>query len=119
MFSFKSVGHFLASVAHDVKVGVTFLQNHEAQINSGLQTAAAIVSVADPALAPIATTIERAGEAALGEVLAVVSKLSDAEAAHGASISLDAAAIAEFKQLLVDIEKLKPGTTATAAAMAR
>jgi hypothetical protein len=115
MFSFKSAGHFLASVAHDIKVGVTFLQNHEKQIDTGLQTAAAITGLLDPALAPIASTIERAGEAALGEVLAVVAKLTDAEAAQGTNIPLDAAAIAEFKQLISDIEKLKPGTVATAA----
>lgn len=118
MFTFKSVGHFFASVAHDIKVGVTFLQNHQQQINADLQTGAAIVSIADPALAPIATTIERAGEAALGEVLAVVSKLTDAEADAGTSIPLDAAAIAEFKTLIVDIEKLKPGTVTSAAAIA-
>ena len=108
MFSFKSLGHFFASAAHDIKVGVTFLQAHQPQIDSALETGAAVVSIADPALAPLATQIERAGEAALGEVFAVVSKLNDAEAAHGVSISLDSAAIAEFKNLLALITQLKP-----------
>lgn len=115
MFSFKSLGHFFASVAHDVKVGVTFLDNHQKQIDTGLEATAAVVSVADPALAPIATEIERAGEAALGEVFAVVSKVDAAEAAKGVSVTLDAVAVAEFKTLLADIEKLKPGSTVAPA----
>lgn len=117
MFSFQSVGHFFASVAHDIKTVGSFLQSHQQQIDTTLQTGAAVVSLLDPALAPLATTIERAGEAALGEVLSAVSKLSDAEAAHGVNISLDAAAITEFKKLLADIEKLKPGMMASAAAI--
>lgn len=108
MFSFKSLGHFFASAAHDIKVGVTFLQNHQTQIDGVLQTGAAVVSIADPAFAPLATEIERAGEAALGEIFAVVSKISDAEAAHGVNISLDAAAIAEFKALFAAISQIKP-----------
>jgi hypothetical protein len=115
MFSFKSLGHFFASAAHDIKVGVTFLTTHQQQINAVGETVAAVVGVADPALAPLATSIERAGEAALGEVLAVVSKLDDAAAAKGASVSLDAAAVAEFKALIASIEKLKPGATVAPA----
>jgi hypothetical protein len=117
VFSFKSVGHFFASVTHDVKVGLTFLANHQAQIDTGLATGAALLSTADPALAPIASQIERASEAALGEVLAAVSKVTDAAGAGGVSVSLDTAAVAEFKQLIAAIEKLKPGTVATAAAL--
>ena len=86
MFSFASPGHFFASVSHDIKVGVTFLQNHQAQIDSTLQVGANVVSALDPALAPLAQVIDRAGEAALGEILAVVSKASDAEAARASTL---------------------------------
>ena len=116
-FNFKSVGHFFASAAHDAKVIATFLQVHQPQINKVAETGAAVISIADPALAPLATVIERAAEAALGEVLAVVSKLTDAEAAKGANVALDAAAIAEFKTLLASMEKLNPGTLAAATAV--
>jgi hypothetical protein len=111
MFSFASPGHFFASLSHDIKVGVTFLQNHQAQIDSTLQVGANVVSALDPALAPLAQVIERAGEAALGEILAVVSKASDAEAAKGIDITLNQAVVQEFKNLLLCFEKIKPGST--------
>jgi hypothetical protein len=111
MFSFASPGHFFASLSHDIKVGVTFLQNHQAQIDSTLQVGANVVSALDPALAPLAQVIERAGEAALGEILAGVSKASDAEAAKGIDITLNQAVVQEFKNLLLCFEKIKPGST--------
>lgn len=117
MFSFQSLDHFFASAAHDVKVGLTFISNHQTQINNVLGTATAVVSLTDPALAPIATQIDRAAEAALGEVLAVVSKLDEAAAQKGVSITLDAAAVAEFKNLLALIESLKPGATKPPASL--
>ena len=111
MFSFASPGHFFASLSHDIKVGVTFLQNHQAQIDSTLQVGANVVSALDPALAPVAQAIERAGEAALGEVLAAISKASDAEATRGIDITLNQAVVQEFKNLLLSFEKIKPGST--------
>jgi hypothetical protein len=111
MFSFASPGHFFASLSHDIKVGVTFLQNHQAQIDSTLQVGANVIGALDPALAPLAQVIERAGEAALGEVLAVISKASDAEAAKGIDITLNQAVVQEFKNLLLSFEKIKPGST--------
>lgn len=111
MFNFKSVGHFLASAVHDTKV---FLAGHQAQIDGALRTGATIISVADPALAPLAIAIERASEAALGSVLAAVSTGDAAVAAKGLNLELDAATINEFKDLLAAIEKAKPGIVATA-----
>lgn len=111
MFLFKTLGHFFASLAHDVRVGITWLSNHQKQIDTVVETAGTIVSAIDPALAPIATEIERAGEAVLGEVFAVVSKIDAAAADKGISIELDSAAVAEFKTLLAKIEALKPGST--------
>lgn len=111
MFMFKTLGHFFASLAHDVTVGIQFLGKHEKQIDTVMQAGATIASAIDPALAPIATEIERAGEAVLGEVFAVVSKVDAAAEAKGVSITLDKAAVAEFKVLLQKIEALKPGST--------
>lgn len=108
MFTFKSVGHFLASAAHDMKVGVQWLTTHQQQINAIGETAATVVGVVAPQYAPIATAIERAGEAALGEVLAVIDRLDEAAAAKGASVTLDAAAVAEFRALLAKMKALNP-----------
>jgi hypothetical protein len=84
---------------------------------SALRAGATVISAIDPTLAPLASQIERASEAALGEVLAVVSKASDATAAQGLNLQLDQATVAEFKALIAAIEKIKPGTVATAAAL--
>ena len=117
MFAFRSLGHFFAAAAHDAKACVSFVSSHQAQIDRGLETAAVAVSALDPALAPLAATIERAGEAVLGEVLAVVSKLEAAGEAKGVDVALDASVVAELKALLAAIEKLKPGSTKPAAGL--
>jgi hypothetical protein len=114
MFSFKSVGHFFASAVHDSKV---WLSGHQSQIDAGLRAGATVISAVDPALAPLAMQLERASEAALGQVLAVVSTVSDASAAQGLNLQLDQSAIAEFKALIAAIEKIKPGTVATAESL--
>lgn len=117
MFGLRSAGHFFALLAHDFRVGAKFLVAHEAQIDKVLETGAAIASVVDPAIAPLAITIERAAEAALGEVLAAVAKISEAEAQHGANVALDVAAVQAFKDLLKQIEHLKPGATVIPAGL--
>src|SRR3982750_4592579 len=103
MFTFKSAAHFLASAVHDTKV---WLAGHQAQIDGTLRAGAIAISVADPALAPLALAIDRAAEAALGSVLAAVSAgdatvqaTSAAGSAQGLNIQLDVAAIEEFKKL--------------------
>jgi hypothetical protein len=116
-FSVKTVGHFFAVAAHDVKVGVQFLVSHESQIDKGLQVGAAVVSLVDPALAGIATAIDRAGEAALGEVLGTVDKLTADQAKDGWTVTFSADAYADFKALLANIEALKPGSTVVPASL--
>jgi hypothetical protein len=116
-FSLKTVGHFFAVAAHDVKVGVQFLVSHESQIDKGLQVGAAVVSLVDPALAGIATAIDRAGEAALGEVLGTVDKLTADQAKDGWTVTFSADAYADFKALLANIEALKPGSTVVPASL--
>lgn len=116
-FTLKSVGHAFATVVHDVSVAVDFLIKHQGQINQNIAAGVAVVSFIDPAVAPLATTIARAGESLLGEALAVAHKLSDAEAQKGINVQLDYAAYQELKALLASIEKLSPGAVATAAAI--
>jgi hypothetical protein len=106
MFSFHSLGHFFGTVAHDIAVGAKFLQAHESQVDKGLELGAAVVTAADPALAPVATGIARAGEALVGEALAVISKL-DAAASHPVTIELSVDAVNEFKKLYADIKSVK------------
>lgn len=108
MFNFKSVGHFFASVVHDLKVGAQYLEAHEAQINAAVATGVAVISLADPALAPLAVVISRAEEALLGDFLAVIEKAGDAGHADGLNLKLDADTVAAGKKLLSDIKKLKP-----------
>ena len=111
MFALRSAGHFFAGLGHDIKAAATWLGHNEGQIEKDLEKGAVIVSALDPKLAPMAKQIDRAGEYVLGEALAVAAKLSDAEAAHGASLTLDQAVIGELKDLLKGIAALKPGAT--------
>lgn len=117
MFSFKSIAHFLASAVHDVKVGAQFLTAHQAQINQVVEVGATVASIAVPAAAPEIQILSRAGEAALGQILAVIAKTDEAAQANGLDVHLDAAAIVEFKALLPVLEKLKPGSTAIPAGL--
>jgi signal transduction histidine kinase len=112
-FSITSIGHFFAIAVHDLKTGLTFLVAHE----STVETAVSVASLIDPALAPLATTIERAGEALLGDALATVSALDAATAAKGANLTLDAQTITDLKQLLADIQKVKPAAAAVPAGL--
>jgi signal transduction histidine kinase len=112
-FKIASIGHFFAIVVHDVKTALTFVIAHESQAETAINVAAAL----DPALAPLASTIERAGEALLGDALAVVSKLDDATAAKGANLTLDAATITDLKQLLADLQKAKPSAATVPAGL--
>jgi hypothetical protein len=113
-FKIASIGHFFAIAVHDVKTALTFVVAHKSQIETAT---AGVVSLIDPALAPLATTIERAGEGLLGDALAVVSTLDDATAAKGANLTLDAATIADLKQLLADIQKVQPAAAAVPAGL--
>lgn len=122
MFSFKSLGHFFASVVHDIKVGADattqFLTKNEAAIDKDAETAATVIAAADPALAPVVTSIERAGEALLGEALAAVNAV-DAAANSPATITLDVAAVQEIKALGADITKLKGAAAVPPAALTK
>ena len=110
MFSFKSVPHFFASLVHDVRVGAAAVEAHSAQIqkvaSEAGEAAVAVISVADPVLAPLASSIERAGESLLGEALAAVSKVDAAEKSP-LTITLDVDAAQELKTLFSDIKAAK------------
>lgn len=119
MFSFKSAGHFFATVVHDIKTGIdattAFLTAHESQIEQAGAVATSIISAADPALAPLATSIERAGEALLGEALAAVSALSTATT-QPLNITLDVDAVTELKTLFGQIKTIKGAAAVTVPA---
>ena len=107
-FKISSVGHFFAICVHDVKVGLTFLVAHQAQAETVVNVATAAL---DPALLPIETTLERAGEGLLGDALALVDSLDEATAAKGTSLPLDKQTIADLKLLLADIRKVHPAAS--------
>jgi hypothetical protein len=119
MFAIKSVGHFFARLVHDVRVGEAAVVSHEAQIRKVAaeagEAAVAVISVVDPVLAPLASSIERAGEDLLGEALAATSKV-DAAVKAPLTITLDVEAAEELKQLLADIKAAKGAAAVTAPA---
>ena len=107
MISFKSVAHFLATVSHDVLVGARAVEHalaaNEQKIDKTIELAAQIVSAVDPALAPVASLVQRGAEAALGEVLSAIAKADAAAEQDGLNVTLDAETVKEFKALFAQL----------------
>jgi len=96
MISFSSIGHFFASAFHDLHVAAIAVAKVETSAASLEPTIEAVTGL----LFPPGVAIERTAFALLGEVAAVVTKTDSATAAKGVNVSLDAALIAEVRQLL-------------------
>lgn len=118
-FKFSSVEHYiatgLAKVKSDAEAVAKYLDAHLASIDKGVETAAGIVGAVDPALASAALAAARAGEAALASVAAAIDKAGTAAESNGVSVTLDAAAVAAFKEALTTIKAVAPTLTAAPA----
>ena len=97
---FNSVGHFVAKALKEFDKGVIFLDQHQAQIQTGIDTAAAITKVVDPSLAGIVDEVDSAGKFLLGKAFEVLKDLDEAALAKGANLPLDAASATALRQLL-------------------
>jgi len=101
-FGFASVGHFFASVFHDIHVGLQFV---EKKALPAIEAAAPIIEGITGLIDPPAVILERAAFQALGVVTAAVSSADAAAVQNGLNISLDAQAVADFKALIATFEK--------------
>lgn len=95
-FGWLTVGHAFASLFHEVVVGskkvetvLQYVQKDQAEIE-------AVTGLIDPG----AVLIERIAFGALGEVVGAVHSVGQAAAVNGVNITLDAAAVAEIKNLI-------------------
>lgn len=103
-FGWNSIGHFFASAAHDLGVGLQFLQAHQAAIDTATSTGVAIVGIIDPALKPVLDVVPRVEKAIVGEVYAVLDK-SIAAVGQPLNITIDQALADQLRQVWPDIKK--------------
>ena len=100
---FKSIGHFFATFFG----GVLKVADVAAKAAPVIEGVTALI----PVYGPLALTIEKAGEAALGELSAVINSGSAAAKQHLTDAGLDAKVIATIE----DILKQHPNVAALAA----
>jgi hypothetical protein len=120
--SYNSVAHFVARQLGTLAKFDKFFGAHEAQIESGLDKVATVgagvaVAAGHPELAAVIAAVDAAGKALIGKSFEVVKDLDEAAAAKGASLPLDAAAIAGLKELFSKIETIAPGLTTAPAGL--
>lgn len=118
-FSIKSVGHLFAVVLHDLKVGAKKAEGATRIALTAVQgveptaeVVAAIVAKVVPG-ASMATTYERAAEAAIASILHILDDGDAAAEKHLLDAGLDAALLADAKNLLPSLKALIPSTVVT------
>jgi phenylalanyl-tRNA synthetase beta subunit len=104
-FGFKSLGHFFATAISDLKIATRYLETKilpETQsVLKEVETVTADVAVFVPQ-ANTALVIERAVDAAAGELLAAFSAVDVAEGSSLVNVSFDAAVVIAFKAFIAD-----------------
>jgi hypothetical protein len=120
-FSFKNIGHFLATVAADIAKGARAAANVMTKAKRIEPEVEALTGL----LFPQAVELERGAFALLGMAAQAVSEAGDAAAANGLNITLDQQLVADIKALIPAIEQYakmvgaaKPAATAAAASAA-
>jgi hypothetical protein len=101
-FNFQSIAHVFATVAADIVKTGKVVESVIAQIRLAqpeVESLTAIIAQAVPQAA-IALPIERAAFASLGLLAHAVHSADDVAAANGLDVKLDAAFVAELKQIL-------------------
>lgn len=81
----------------------TFIEGHQGQIDNDMRDAAAAVTVINPAAGGIATTIDRIGEAVLGEVAAIAKDVAEAPDAKTFVVNLPIEFLPQLKALFAKV----------------
>jgi hypothetical protein len=100
MFSFKSIGHFFASVAHDI-VKVSRIA---APVVAKVAEAEPTVEAISQLIYPEAVPLERGAFQLLGMAAEAISAAGDAVEANGINLTLDKNIVADIKALIPAIE---------------
>lgn len=106
-FHFTSVAHFFASAAHEVTVGLQFLQKHSAQIQRGadktIDFAATAASILLPQDAAAIALFQRGSEAGIGKIFEAI------DGAKGkVTLTLEEQEVAEFQEALAAFRSIHP-----------
>jgi hypothetical protein len=103
-FGFKSAGHFFSAALTALKSATKYVESKFPTFEAGVQVVekyTADIAVFVPQ-ANTALVIERAIDAAAGELFAVLHTVDVAEGQNFVNVSLDAATVKLFKQFIVD-----------------
>lgn len=100
-FSFKSIGHFFATMSSDIVKGARAVGGAMAKAGSAEATVEGITAL----LFPQAVELERGAFALLGMAAQAVSATGAAAGANGINLTLDAQLVADIKALIPAIEQ--------------
>lgn len=114
-FSFKSIGHALATGLSDAYKGATAVEKFIAKVATpGNEAEVEALTALIPTVGPEAATIERGVFAVAGEVGSLLSDITGAGEKALLGAGFDASIIADFKALIAGVPGLVTGkTTAT------
>jgi len=99
-FNFKSLGHFFASVFHDIHVAATAINTKILPVIEKEAPVIEGVTGLIPGVGTAAQIIERAAFASLGQVAAAVHGADAAALANGVNVQLDAEFVADIQALI-------------------
>jgi hypothetical protein len=100
MFGFSSIGHAFATVFHDISKGAKAVESALVKVAANEAVIEGITSV----VYPPAVLIERAAFATLGKVAAAVHDAGPMADANGLNIQLDAALVADIRDLIATVK---------------
>ena len=105
MITFKSVGHFFATVFQKVVAAEPKVEAGIVKVEDSAATVET-VTAAVPVYGPLALTVEKAGYAVLGEIAAVLNAGDKAAAAKLADAGLDINVISSVQSLLASVPQM-------------
>jgi hypothetical protein len=109
-FSFDSVEHALASVAHDTVVAGRAVALSANKIQKAAPEIEGVTGLIDPS----AVVIERAAFAALGSIAKAANDTAVSASANGLNVPLDEATIKDYSQIYQLLAAKLPAQTQTA-----
>lgn len=98
--SFNSVGHFFATVLHDIHVAAVAV----AKFSITASSVEPVIEGVTNLVYPPAVAIERVAFALLGEGAHAVVSADAAASANGVNLTLDAALVADVKALIANFK---------------
>lgn len=115
----KDTGAFFTSLLSKAKSISKFLASHSTQIKVAADTAVAVVSAVDPAVATLATDAESLGETVLGQIYNAITAGTAVAGADGLNVTLDLSLVNDIKAVFATVGAIHgPGSLTPPSAAA-